>query len=1252
MVAENRLFGHRDTSIARSQLKVAANSWISFLLNLLCSTGCRFSLPPLIQKTSCPSSYSLILTGAFFSRLQNFQSVAAFIYLTHGLPTLNAILLSIRFIAQEVDVKHLLRVLLGVLLLLSALNPLAALANESNSTFPSFPEGTYVEHEAIAFVIDASASGGLAPQSGSIIDNATPLMALSSQTTQEVAGSIIEDTQSLDGHMTPLSSSAPGSASGTLYLVRDESKTTPQLIQELEEDSRVIYAEPNWLVETDSLDRETALFEPLASQELQTLAAGDDLTMFQWGNNNDGTMGGAGSQGIDVSYSAWNTPTAPSANSVVVAVVDTGIDATNPDLANKMWNAGRTIPALVALGGDAYGLATIPNTSGHPDPSTIDNNGHGTHCAGIIAAEWNSEGVSGVSEQAQLMSLQHNNTLSSMVLCYQYLCVAVDSGINIKVVSNSWTLGNAQARSIDAFVREAGAKGVLSVFATGNDYTNIDHAGVTATTLKNNPYAVTVNAIDPTGLISTFSNYGKTTTDIMSPGSTILSTIPVNQANYIGEGDSTSVLYESFDSLSTGPSIAFDLSTPSALEAAKSFDGTHSLRLNYVYDPDASSPLQSAETIPVDLSSFAQAPMYLSLRHATAANCSSMGDFATAETVLQVMTVNGYEPVSSQGAFSAMGDAWGGYYVELPSDTDFANFSIKLEYVFGSMDRTGGISTFTPSSGDILVDSIAVGTEKVPFGYMQGTSMACPAVSGTAAVLAGSSTYGNASAEKLAAVVKGAAVYDSNYLEVCSTSGRVSVDGAVNPAPAITNVTDMDDQVVIDGYFFGANPSITMSGLPAAITSSAGDPEGKSTLTVTKPVNLPGGESEITVTKAAQSGRFFAQLAEIKSLDYYDEIGLPVFSELAQWGSWQLVGYNGNIYCLPQALSLNESDAVDSIWRFDPSTRTWTKIALPLASFAQGGLTGNVLNVSGATWREKLVLQVSNDSWSNSYWLYGADGSWEQLPINFDYTQAPYLATLASDGEGLYLLGGFNATSPIASKGIYRINEGEDSAELIGELQQNRLHPQVSYRGGAFVVSGGQDITHQFGGSRGIECLTWDNDQLASEEVDFSGLVTDTGQLAFASGPVQAGFMLAGPISTEGTCDTYLLNTNVSSAVGMSTLAANLNLAPYTKRAHSNSLLVPGATAYDGAFYVLAATSNAPYRTFSATAVGTVFQPGDLAQPVNPPAPAPSNPGSNGAHKLPATGDSAWLFVFVLLPCILGSALVVSGIRCSKRASR
>jgi thermitase len=195
-------------------------------------------------------------------------------------------------------------------------------------------------------------------------------------------------------------------------------------------------------------------------------------------------------------FSAWNVTSG--STQVLVAIVDTGVDYNHPDLARN----------YVALGYDWVNNDTDP----------MDDNGHGTHCAGIIAAGLNNSlGTAGVAQVrffAEKGLDQYGSGPSDGLA--NAIIHAVDQGA--KIISCSWGSYEDDELIHDA-VRYAYNAGVLVIASAGND----------AWSLKNYPAGyeevVSVAATDKSDNPASFSNYGDWV-DLSAPGYLIFSTMP------------------------------------------------------------------------------------------------------------------------------------------------------------------------------------------------------------------------------------------------------------------------------------------------------------------------------------------------------------------------------------------------------------------------------------------------------------------------------------------------------------------------------------------------------------------------------------------------------------------------------------------------------------------------------------------------------------------------------------------------------
>ncbi len=219
----------------------------------------------------------------------------------------------------------------------------------------------------------------------------------------------------------------------------------------------------------------------------------------------------------------WNA--ASGTGQTIVAVVDTGVDLTHPDLKANLW---RNPGEVAGNGRDDDGNGYVDDVHGwdfagnDADPS--DERGHGTHVAGIIGAAGNNGvGGSGVAWKTRIMSLKmfdaagNGSTLGGA----KAIDYAVRNGA--KVINCSWGGTGADAE-LDAAIARARTAGVIVVTSAGNDGKNNDTApqypASYARTLDN---TVSVAATTKTGLAG-WSNYGTATVAVAAPGDNIVST--------------------------------------------------------------------------------------------------------------------------------------------------------------------------------------------------------------------------------------------------------------------------------------------------------------------------------------------------------------------------------------------------------------------------------------------------------------------------------------------------------------------------------------------------------------------------------------------------------------------------------------------------------------------------------------------------------------------------------------------------------
>lgn len=225
---------------------------------------------------------------------------------------------------------------------------------------------------------------------------------------------------------------------------------------------------------------------------------------------------------------AWDTTTG--ASNFVVAVIDSGVDYTHPDLAANMWkNPGETAGDGIDNDGNGYVDDVYGWDFANDDSDPFDDNNHGTHVAGTIGAVGNnSRGVVGVNWSVKIMALKFlsgsgSGYTSDAIASLNY---AVANGA--KVSNNSWG-GGGYDSSLASAIGRARTAGHIFVAAAGNSGINIDSTpSYPASYIGSYNNVVTVAATNSSDALASFSNYGAGNVTLAAPGVSILSTTPNN----------------------------------------------------------------------------------------------------------------------------------------------------------------------------------------------------------------------------------------------------------------------------------------------------------------------------------------------------------------------------------------------------------------------------------------------------------------------------------------------------------------------------------------------------------------------------------------------------------------------------------------------------------------------------------------------------------------------------------------------------
>lgn len=326
-------------------------------------------------------------------------------------------------------------------------------------------------------------------------------------------------------------------------VIADEDGLSPETVAaEYRRLPEVEYAEPNFVIdldpaesggdfdqyvgEDDDGDDPPVVRHPGDSSGPQP---NDPLFNEQWSLLNTGQR--EGTSGADVCATRAWTKTKGS-KKIVVAVIDTGVDYNHQDLHNNIW----TRPASLApytdedLGefDDRHGFDAADN-----DGDPMDDNGHGTHCSGIIGAEGdNSDGIAGVNWKVEIMGLKFlsrngSGTTKDAIECINYVVARKRAGVNVRIISASWG-STAHSRALGDAIKRANDEGIIFIAAAGNSSTNNDMRPHYPSNYQL-PNVVSVAALTRKDVLARFSNYGAKTVHIAAPGAEIMSTWPGNQ---------------------------------------------------------------------------------------------------------------------------------------------------------------------------------------------------------------------------------------------------------------------------------------------------------------------------------------------------------------------------------------------------------------------------------------------------------------------------------------------------------------------------------------------------------------------------------------------------------------------------------------------------------------------------------------------------------------------------------------------------
>ena len=1018
-------------------------------------------------------------------------------------------------------------------------------------------------------------------------------------------------------------------ASG-LTVVRSDTLSTEELLYELAKNPSVIFAEPNYTGIELALDvpmedksdneqqgddpevNEMVIGKEAAGQEpddaitpmdqarallngngATASATSKNLNAYQWGYVNDSsTLQTPGvSNTASVNPPNWNGADGNmGGQKVVVAVLDGGIDVNHPDLDDAIY---RFTPAQQqALGCGEFGFNAEAVANPTLDATDVTDIGHhGTHCAGIIASEWNGAGTSGIASDAQIMVIKNGDASTSIVdqlNAYAFIKRAVlEQGINVKVTSNSWVVLQS-TRSIDAAVRDLGETcGIVSIFGAGNWGLDNDTNLFSGTVFKDNPYAAVIAATSTGDKLWKQSHYGATTVDLATPGGSILSTVPFAEARYFPDmsDDGTNLVYDGYDAttkairigavaLEDGKEVvtAFDDANYNDTSAYLTGSGCFSATLN---KPMASSGANRMQVLEFDATNVPSPDAQSGASFGMALYCTS----TIAPYSAKVKLVDGsWQDISDDEymAQKCLGESWDFIDLDLPTNTDLDNFQLRITFI-------------TDGTPQLMIDSVGIGTQKVPYDFLSGTSMATPAAAGACAVLA--AQYPQDTAVQRIARLK-ATVRSNASLEGITTTGGVldlSVPSStISCNPVIDSFEASGNTAVISGSYFGQSEG--------TVALSDGSTSGGSTFQTTieswsdTSITLHATDTltgTVDVRVTASDGRsshrsFFidsgARVYEhTRSLPESTGDPYAIDNYIDCETSGILQPLQGYLYSLPYAAEIEESSFVQPMWRYDIASDSWTSTT---------ALPEPLTNVSATLWDGLLVVKGTSmevlpsgvprvwaaDSDKAKSRIYAYDPSantWSEVPAS----NVRLGSTLVNADGTLMLIGGNEGDD--SSTEISSFDPTSGNVSHVGELSTSRVNPvAIASDDAVYVYDSTNDTLEVVRNGTGTV--------LENAFPEFKAGADDSRSFAAISG----GIAMVGPLSADGTTDTYMLYSGGTS------------FEPHFVRLSNTKVLAPTITTYDGQLFAIASSSTEPDgRVFRSTkSVTTSCVPGDVAR--------------------------------------------------------
>ena len=847
------------------------------------------------------------------------------------------------------------------------------------------------------------------------------------------------------------------SAGDSIVLVQSDSMSTEELIQSLEEQPGVEYAEPDYVIRAYSSQSAASVNEPGSvyfgwQWHLQSRdeAAGSTNVSYIWDENSGSPVHSTGT------------------GTAVVAVLDSGIDYTNPDLASNMWDDGNGI-----CGYDFSLSAESPE--GDTDP--MDVYGHGTHVAGIIGAS--GQGVSGMNPNIKLAALKvlgddGSGLISAGIRAYDYICRHKEAGADIVAANNSWG-GHGPSKALEEAVDHAGQLGIISVMASGNEGQDND-ASIQPPESGNPLVSLTVNASDREGRAAAFSNFGQINTDLYAPGVDIFSTYPVAKG----------AAYPVFPSGNANPAVVYNADMPAvegnsveAVEESVSAGGV-TLFLPSAEEPalrwetraGAVGDTQGIQWALGDMRAFKERANYLGLTMGVTDEIQSeRGRLIKIQVRINGENGPAWADVSTADTSVEYG-APGPVSVSLVNMKDsviWEDFQIRILRTAAQLDLDQTLS--------LRLEGLLLAEETAPYRFLSGTSMAAPAVTGAIALL--SDAYGVSSIEdteeqaqamyEIRARLAGGVTRTEEMADTCVSGGYLDLEKAVtSPYPVLDELIQQGNRGILKGYFFGSEGTLTMDGEELAVSEWT-----DTQITFT----LPAGTAEgmhvfrVTDTGTAVDGSQYGQdhfqteaVSPSAGGELFEKLSSPDLTQLGVELSFEQVNpvsaaaVNGKVYVASDEFkALSDAGEIRVLLAYDTVSGIWGKEELPFIGadkLIQIAASGDRLYILENAETGILVVHSYNP----------LSGDTEVLS-EINTGEAFYNSGFIYGGDSLWIAGGARLSDAETQEPVayaFRVDVKTGMSQELPSLDVARSTPSLGFAEGKLIVTGGENPDGQW----------------------------------------------------------------------------------------------------------------------------------------------------------------------------------------------